>query len=133
MPRRERVAIPVVAEELAVEKREHPTERVRVRKHVIESEVRIDLVSAREDVDIERVPVGRIVESMPEARVEGNTTVVPVVEETVIVEKRLLLKEEIRITKRRSEEKRSVNVPVKSEQADIERELVGNELRRREP
>jgi uncharacterized protein (TIGR02271 family) len=129
----ERVVIPVAREEVAVGKRSRPSERVRVHKRVIDAEVPVELVSAREEIDIERVPIDRIVTSMPEPRVEGDTTIVPVVEEMVVIEKRLVLKEEIRITKRRTEQKRVVNVPVKREQVNIERELADGEPRRRAP
>lgn len=131
MQRQERVVIPVAREEIAVDKRARPVERVRVRKRVVEENVPVELVSAREHVDVHRVAVGRIVATLPEPRVEGNTTIIPVVEETLVVEKRLLLKEEIHITKRRSEQKRVVNVALKREQVNIERNLAESEHERR--
>jgi hypothetical protein len=54
-------------------------------------------------VDVTRVPVNRLVDAHPEVREEGGTIVVPVVEEVIVIEKRLMLKEEVRITRRRSE------------------------------
>ena len=56
-----------------------------------------------EDVGVERVSINRIVDEHPETWQDGDTTVIPVVEEVLVVQKRLLLKEEIRITKRRTE------------------------------
>lgn len=120
MRKQKDVIIPVAREEVTVGKRARPVGRVRVQKRVVESTVPVELVSAREDVDVERVPIGRVVASMPETRIEGDTTIVPVVEETAVVEKRLLLKEEIRITKRRTERKRRAQVPVKREQVTVE-------------
>ena len=56
-----------------------------------------------EDVTVERVPVNRLIEGPMETRQEGETTVIPVVEEVLIMQKRLFLKEEVRITRRRRE------------------------------
>ncbi|MCU1257248.1 MAG: hypothetical protein JWO80_133 [Bryobacterales bacterium] len=57
----------------------------------------------REGYAIERVQVDRIVAEPPVQRQEGDTLVLPVVEEVLVVEKRLMLREEIRITRRREQ------------------------------
>jgi stress response protein YsnF len=44
--------------------------------------------------------MGRIVETAPEIRTEGDVTILPVVEEVLVVEKRLVLKEELHIRRR---------------------------------
>ncbi len=56
-----------------------------------------------EDVDVERIPVNRILDAPVEVRQEGDTTIIPVIEEVITVQKRLLLREEVRITRRRVE------------------------------
>lgn len=56
-----------------------------------------------EDVQVERVPVNRIVDAAPEIRHEGDVMIVPVIEEVITVQKRILLKEEVRITRSRKE------------------------------
>lgn len=124
---------PVAREEISVQKRMRPLRRVRVRKRVVESHTPVELVSAREDVEVERVPVGKLVDVVPEVRVEGATTIVPVVEETVVVEKRILVREEIRITKRRTERIRRVDVPIKQEVVNVEEELAREELQKEKP
>ena len=48
-------------------------------------------------MEIERVPIDRPVDAIPPVRLEGDTTILSVVEETIIVERRLILKEEVRI------------------------------------
>jgi stress response protein YsnF len=55
-----------------------------------------------EEADIRRVAVNRIVSEVPQSRQEGEVTIVPVVEEVLVVEKRLLLKEEIHIARKRA-------------------------------
>jgi len=54
-------------------------------------------------------------------REEGNTLVIPVLEETLVLEKKLLLREEIRITRTRREQRRREHVPLRRECAVIER------------
>ena len=50
----------------------------------------------KERVDIERVPMGRVVQEVPQVREEGDVTIIPVMQETAFVERRLVLKEEVR-------------------------------------
>jgi uncharacterized protein (TIGR02271 family) len=57
----------------------------------------------REEVDIDRIPVNEYVDEAPPIRYEDDRTIIPVLEEVLLVEKRLLLKEEVVITKRRTQ------------------------------
>lgn len=113
--------LPLVEERLSVAKDVVETGRVRVRTAVEERRVwvREDLESI--DAEIERVPLDRMVESAPESRTEGDVLILPVLEEVLVVEKRLRLVEEIRIRQRRST--RSVETPVdlRRTSADVER------------
>jgi stress response protein YsnF len=63
-----------------------------------------------------------MVETAPGIRTEGDVTIVPVLEEVLVVEKRLLLKEELHI--RRGVETETVEVPVtlRKQRAVVERE-----------
>ena len=61
-------------------------------------------------VDVVRVPIDRVVERAPEVRTEGDVTIVPVLEEVMFVEKKLVLKEELHI--RRRTETETVDVPI---------------------
>jgi uncharacterized protein (TIGR02271 family) len=115
------VVIPLAAEELRVEVREVPTGRVVVRTTVDVREEVIDLPLSREEVEVERVAINRVVPEVTPVRQEGDTTIVPVFEEVLVVEKRLLLKEEVRIVRRRTEERRPQRVTVRREEASVER------------
>lgn len=116
-----RMVIPVLAEELAVSTRQH--ERVvRVQKRVHTREETVEVPVHRDEVLVERVPVGRVVEGAPKVRTEGDTTVVPVLEEVLVVEKRLMLKEEIRITLRRTAETNPQRVVLRSEEVVVDRD-----------
>lgn len=115
------VAIPLAAEELRVEARPSATGRVIVRTTVREEEQVVDPPLTIEEVEVERVPIGRVVEAPTPIRQEGDTTIVPVFEEVLVVEKRLLLKEEVRLVRRRREERRPQRVTVRREEARVER------------
>lgn len=65
--------------------------------------VDIDEPLFTDEVSVERVPVNRIVDAVPETRQEGDVTIIPVIEEVITVEKRLLLREEVRIRRSRTE------------------------------
>ena len=113
--------IPVVAEELQVGKRSVETGRVRVTKTVREQQETVDQPVLAEEVVVERVPVNRVVETAPQPRQEGDTLVFPVLEEVMVVERRLVLKEEVRITKRVKETHNPQTVTLRSEDVKIER------------
>lgn len=113
--------LPVIVEELDVQKRLRETGRVRITKRVHEEEVRIDEPLLRDDVLIEHVPINRFVEEPPSVRSEGNTVIIPLLEEVLVVEKRLLLKEELHLTKRRLETRQPQRVALRREEVTIER------------
>lgn len=113
--------IPVVAEELDVERRSVETGRVRVTKRVEAHEEVVDAPVLTEEVLVERVPVNQFVDAAPQPRQEGDVLVLPVLEEVVVVERRLRLKEEIRITKRVTEARDPQTVTLRSEDVKIER------------
>lgn len=113
--------VPVLAERLEIEKRPVESGRVRLSKVIREHEETVDLPLMRERVEIQRVPKGEPVESAPPVRREGDVTIVPVVEEVLVVEKRLMLKEEIHLRRHRDEVHDPQRVTVRREEAHVER------------
>lgn len=114
--------IPVVQEELDVSKRRVETgSGARVVRTVEEREALVDEALAREEVEVERVPVNRAVDAPVAVRYDGDTMIVPVLEEVLVVEKRLMLREEIRITRRKSEFREPQRVVLRREHATVER------------
>ena len=111
----------LLAEELSVEKETVETGRVHVSTHTVSREALVDEDLARERVEIETVPVGRRIEKFPEVRQEGDVTIVPVVEEVLFVERRLVLKEEIRIRKVRTTERYQEKVMLRHQEAVVTR------------
>jgi len=113
--------VPLAEETASVRTQEVVTGRVRVRTvtDTVEELARLDV--QHEAVEVTRVPVDRVVEAPPEVRTEDGVTIVPVLEEVLVVEKRLVLKEELHI--RRALESEPVEVPVtlRKQRAVVER------------
>ena len=85
------------AERLDVRRRVRQTGEVRVAIQTRSRDEQVDEQLNRREVQVERVTMGRFVDEMPEVREEGETTVIPVVEEIFV--RRLFLKEEVRVTR----------------------------------
>lgn len=117
----DRKIIPVVEEQVVVRKRKKPTEGVRVRTVVLEAQEIVDEPLATEDIEVARTPLDRWVDAPVPVRHEGDVTIVTLVEEVVVVEKRLRATEEIRITKRRSVRHEPQHVTLRREEAVVER------------
>jgi uncharacterized protein (TIGR02271 family) len=115
------VAVPVVHEELRVGKRVEETGRVRINKVIREEEQVVDEPLTREEVTVERRAVNRVAEGPQEPRTEGDATIIPVVQEVLVVEKRLMVTEELVVRKRVVEERRPQTFTVWREEAVVER------------
>ena len=109
-------------EELSVDRERVETGRVRVKVVTREHEETVEVPLTREYVEVERVPVGREVEAIPPRRQEGDTVIVPVVEEEVVVRRKLVLKEEIHLRLVRSTEQHRESVTLRRQEAVIERQ-----------
>ncbi|MGI4735708.1 MAG: YsnF/AvaK domain-containing protein [Janthinobacterium lividum] len=91
------VVIPVLAEFLRVEKQTVETGRVVLHKTVhVESQI-VDVPLREEQVQVQHVAVNRYVDEAPAVRYEGETMIVSVVREELVVTKRLLLVEELHV------------------------------------
>ena len=112
--------IPIIEERLAVQKRKVVTGKVRVTKQVREREVVVDEPLLRERVEVTRVPIGQWVDAPVHPWQEGDTMVIPLLEEVIVVEKRLRVVEEVRITTRRAEFRDPKTVILRREEAIVE-------------
>jgi stress response protein YsnF len=115
------ILIPLVAEEVSVAKRQIVTGRVQVSTVTREREELVDELLAREQVEVKRVPVGRTLDEPPAMRTEGDTLIIPVVEEVLVVERRLLLKEEVHVRRVRATDRHQERVSLRRQEAVITR------------
>jgi uncharacterized protein (TIGR02271 family) len=116
-----RERIPVVEEIVTVDKRQTVTGVVRARTETHEDVAVIDEPMLSEQVEVERVPIDRFVDAPVPVRQEGDTTIIPVFEEVVVVEKRLKLVEEVRLTKRQTIRHQPQTVTLRRQEAVVER------------
>jgi uncharacterized protein (TIGR02271 family) len=115
------IVIPAIEEKLRVEKQVTEEGGVRVTKHVQTHEEVVDEPGSIEEVDVKRVPVNRKLENPAEPRQEGDTWIIPVMEEVLVIQKQYLLKEEIHITKKKHEVRNPKRVKLRRESVDVER------------
>ena len=113
--------VPILAEELSVAKEVVETGRVRLNVVTRTHEELVDEMLTDEIAEVEHVAIGKPVDSMPQVRREGDTTIVPVVEEEVVVQRRLVLKEEIRIRLVRTARRHQERVAVHRQEAIVTR------------
>jgi len=91
--------IPIVEEKVNVQKRLREVGTVEIRKTVHEHTEVVDESLKSEEVEITRVAVNRLVEEPIPIRNEGDTMIISLLEEVLVIEKRLLLREEVHIKK----------------------------------
>lgn len=113
--------IPVFEEELSVAKRVVETARVQVSRVTHSHQQMVDELLRHEKVEVERVPVDRPIEAMPSIRQEGDVTIIPVVEEVLKVERRLVLKEEVHIRRIQQTERHQELVTLRRQEAFVSR------------
>lgn len=117
----ENAVIPIIEEEATVDKKIVETGKVRISKRISEREKIVDEPLLQEEVSVERVAVNEFVESVPEIRREADTIIIPVVEERVILQKRLVLVEELHVKKQVIEAHKPQRVTLLKEEVDVKR------------
>jgi len=114
------IVVPLHQEDLSVSRRR--TERiVRVHVETTETSQTVDEPVVHETIEITHVPVGRVVSVAPPERTEGDTTIISVVEEELIIQRRLVLKEEIHLRRVQRTERHRETVTLRQQTAVIER------------
>jgi uncharacterized protein (TIGR02271 family) len=120
--------VPLLQEEVRVDKREVLTGKVRIQTVAEAFEEKAEAVLQGERVEVTRIPVDRVVSEAPAVRTEGGVTIVPVLEEILFVEKRLVLKEELHIRRTATTETVELPVTLRKQRAVIERVEPGAEF-----
>lgn len=113
--------IPLLREEVAVQKEIVETGRVAVSRVTREHSELIAEPLATETVEVSRVPIGRQVETMPAVREEGDTIVIPVVEERLLIKRQLFLKEEVRVRRVRTSGTHQESVTLRHHEVTVNR------------
>ncbi len=115
--------IPVIEEQVRISKELVDSGKVRISKKVTEHEESVNMQLMHEKTNIERVPVNQYVDSPPPpVRYEGDTMIIPVLKEVLVTEKRLMLVEELRVTRQQVQTEETRQVTLRKEEIDIERD-----------
>ena len=121
LPAAGKTRFPLHAEDLIISKRQTPGDMVRVSTITRENQTFVDETLNHERVQIDRIPIDCQVDAAPPVRQEGDTTILSVVEETIVVERRLILKEEIHIRRLHVSERHQEAVILRKQEAVITR------------
>ena len=124
----EDLRIPLHVEEVSVSRREIKKANVQIALITGTREQLIDEELTHVRVEIERVPIGRTIEVVPPISQEGDITIIPVVEEIVVVERRLVLKEEVRVRRVSTKEQHQETVVLRQQEAVVTREEAGQSV-----
>lgn len=117
----EEEVVPLAEEVARITRRQVPAGRVRVRVVPAAREETVEVTLRDRTAEVERVPVGRFVEAAPPVRTEGDTTVIPLVEERAVVTVRLFLREELRVRTKTTPRAERRRVTLRTETAEVER------------
>lgn len=115
------VIIPIIQEDVVIGKEIVETGKVKISKKISEHQQTIDMPLLQEQVSVERVAINRFVDTPPEIRQDGDMMIIPVLEEQIVVQKRLVLIEELHVRKQVVEANHSEEVTVRKEDVDIKR------------
>ena len=118
----EPIAVQLVEEHATLAKRTVTTGRVTVRTKTEVSHENLREQLTGHVVEVRRVPIDRVVETLPPIRTEGDVTILPVLEERLIVTKQLVLVEEIHVVKRTTVEDVEVPIALRRQVVDIKEE-----------
>jgi uncharacterized protein (TIGR02271 family) len=115
--------IPVIREEARVGHRVVERGSLRVVTTVDERIERVDAPIFTEDAIIERIPMNVPVaaDDLPRVREEGDTLIVPVLDEEIVVQRRYVLREEIRVKRERRMHPRTQDVLLQGQRVVVER------------
>lgn len=111
----------VLEEQANIDKKVVESGKVFIHKKVHETDEEISVPISHEAVTIKKVPVNKYVDVAPSVRNEGNTTIIPVIKEVLVVEKKLLLVEEVHVIKDIIEENEQHTIPLRKEEIEVER------------
>lgn len=121
------IVVPRLTEDIAIEKREIQSSELLVRREVREEEISLSELLKRESYDVQEVVRGIPVERKESPTVDGHTIVIPLYEEKVVIQRQLILKSELRITKRQQVEEFNLSTTVRHDHVTVERRDLAND------
>ena len=116
------INVPVIEEQLQVATKLVERGYVTITKNVVHEDAIINQALNHEEVIIEKKEINQYVNAIPPAvRQEGDKTIISVFKEVAVVEKKIMLVEEIHITKRTINTNVAVRESIRKENVVINR------------
>ena len=127
MPDEDVPTLPLFAEVANVQRRKRVTGKLRIQVTPSSREDLIEVVLKDERIAVEHIPVERFVDEVPVVRVEGNTTIIPVLEERAVVTVRLFLREELHVHTVQTTRTEQRAIDLRKETVTVHRDAVGDQ------
>lgn len=115
--------IPIRQEELEISKKTvDKGTGVRINKKIEEHQEDVTMQLSQDELEIEHVPIQKIIPAneLPAPRQEGDTYIIPMFKEVLVVEKKICLEEEVHIKRSRKQVQETYSIPLKSEAVSVE-------------
>ncbi len=117
-----KITIPVLEEQLKISKEVIETAHVLLSKTVNENVESFEIPLKEDQIIVNRVPKNELVDTMPAAsRYEGDVMIIPVLKEVAVIEKRIMLVEEIHVSKKQIERTETTEVTLRKEEVKVTR------------
>lgn len=113
--------IPVIEEKLNIDIQSVEKSKTHISKQVHEENVTVDIPLIHENIEIQRVAKNISIDTPPEVRYEGNTMIIPIIKEEVIIQKKLVLVEEVHVTKHKTEVHEPKQVKLRKEEIRLDK------------
>jgi len=117
----EETVLRLLEEELSIGRRKVETGRVRVHRATREVVQSVDEELFHDQHEIETIAIGTFVDERPLMRETDDEIIIPIVEEVLVVERRLRLKEELHIKKQRVSQRHREDVILRVQEAHVSR------------
>ena len=106
---------------LDISRRRVRRDTVQVKTITTEYEHRVEESLTHERVEVRRILIDRVVEIVPDTRQEGDVTIIPVVEEQTVIQRRLVLKEEVHLQRKAVSDVHKETVVLRKQEAIVSR------------
>jgi uncharacterized protein (TIGR02271 family) len=115
------IVVPLHEEAMDVSHETLTTGQVRIKTVTSSRDEFVNEMVITQEAQVERVPIGRFIDSAPPVREDGDVTIISLVEEVVVTERRLFLREEVRIRRIATTKLHQETVTLRRQEALIER------------
>ena len=110
----------VLQEQVNIDKKIIESGKVIIHKKVHQENKDVEVPVSYEQVEIKKIAINKYVNETPVIRYEGNTTIIPVMKEVAVIEKKLLLVEEVHVIKHAVQKTEEHTVPLRKEEIEVE-------------